>query len=165
MSAKQTIKQASAVCESERPVAMPYFVPVAIPDKRDQSRNIKADLEACDIPALLEIQEAEMDADKLGGIPVLVPEGSFELASEIVDMIELDAIDDEADFEEDEFEEFEDDDEEDEEEEEEEWDEDEYEDEDEDEEEEEEEEEGEEDAEEFDEDDEDEDDLDLDEEE
>lgn len=161
MSAEQTIKQASAVCESERPVAMPYFVPVAIPDKLDESRNLKADLEACDIPALLEIHEAEMDAENLGGIPVLVPEGSFELASEIVDMIELSSMDDEADFEEDEFEEFEDDDEEDEEEEEE-WDEDEYEDEDEEEEEEDEEEE---DLEEFEEEEDEDDDLDLDEEE
>jgi hypothetical protein len=139
---------------------MPYFVPVAIPDKLDQSKNLKADLETYDIPALLEIHEAEMDADKLGGIPVLVPEGSFELASEIVDMIELNSIDDEADFEEDEFEEFEDDEDE---EEEEEWDEDEYEEEDEEEEEEEDEEEDE--VEEFEEEEEEDEDLGLDEEE
>lgn len=126
MSAKPITKQASAVCESDRSVAIPCFVPVAIPNRLDQSRNLKADLEAYDIPALLEIHEAEMDAETLGGIPVLVPEGSFERASEIADMIELNSIDDEADFEEDEFEEFEDDDDD---EEDEDWDDEEYEDE------------------------------------
>jgi hypothetical protein len=123
MSAEQITKQTNAVCGNERPVALPYFVPVAITGRPDQPKDLKANLEAYDIPALLEIDEAEMDAENLGGIPILVPEGSFELASEVADMIEMNTIDDEADFEDDEFEDLEDDDED----EEEEWDDDEYE--------------------------------------
>ncbi len=80
------------------------FVTVAIPEDLNQSKNLKADLEAYDIPVLLEVEEAEMDAEKLGGIPVLVPECTFEQASEIVGQLELNAIDDD-DFEEDEDEE------------------------------------------------------------
>jgi hypothetical protein len=141
MSAEQITKQTNAVCENERSVALPYFIPVAIPGMPDQSKDIKANPDASDISALLEIDEAEMDAESLGGIPVLVPEGSFELASEVADKIEMNAIDEEADFDDDEFEDLDDDDDE----EEEEWDEEEYEEEEEeDEDEEEEEEEGEE---------------------
>jgi hypothetical protein len=89
------------VCELER------FVPVAIPENLNQSRTLKADLEAYNIPVQLELREAEMDADLLGGVPVLVPEGSFEQASEIVSLIELSALefDDFDDFEEEEEEE------------------------------------------------------------
>jgi hypothetical protein len=81
------------------------FVTVAIPENLGQSKNLKADLEAYDIPVHLQVEEAEMDADLLGGVPVLVPEGVFERASEIVGLIELNALEDDDDFEEDEEEE------------------------------------------------------------
>ena len=88
----------AAVCENDHFVLEPErFVPVAIPGKLDQSRNLKADLEAYDIPVQLELREAEMDAESLGGIPVLVPEGSLEHASEIINIIELNALDDNED--------------------------------------------------------------------
>ncbi len=82
-----------------------HFVTVAIPENLGQSKNLKADLEAYDIPAHLQVEEAEMDAELLGGVPVLVPEGAFERASEIVGLIELNALDDDDDFEEEEEEE------------------------------------------------------------
>ncbi len=110
MPAEQNLKLTGGVAmESERIVLdATNFVPVAIPNNLLQSKSLKADLQARDIPALIEIEEKEMDADQLGGIPVLVPEGAFELASEIVGSIELDALDDEDedDFDEDEDEEF-----------------------------------------------------------
>jgi len=116
------------------------FVTVAIPEKLDQSKNLKADLESYDIPAFLEIEEAEMDAEKLGGIPVLVPECIFEQASEIVGRLELNALDDDDidDFEDDDEDEEVDEEFEDEEEDEDDWDDEDFEDEEEEEEEEEE---------------------------
>ncbi len=71
------------------------FVTVAIPESMEQSKMLKADLEAQNIPALLEQEITEMDAVQLGGTPVLVPESKFEEASEIIGMIELNALDDE----------------------------------------------------------------------
>ena len=137
MPAEPDIKLSTAlVLESDRLESTSVcLIPVAIPENLDQSKTLKADLEANHIPAVLE-EQAEMDAEQLGGIPVLVPEGAFELASEIVGQIELNAKEEEDDFEEDE----EDEEELEEEKEEEEWDEDEDFDEDEEEEEEEEEE-------------------------
>ncbi|MFA5864913.1 MAG: hypothetical protein WC975_09520 [Phycisphaerae bacterium] len=140
MPAEQNSKQTTAVTLDQERLdsGSGHFVPVAIPGKLDQSKNLKADLEAYDIPALLEEQAAEMDAEALGGVPVLVPEGIFERASEIVGLIELNALDDD-DFDvEEEEEEFEglEEDEEDEDEDEEEWDDEELEDEEEEEEEE-----------------------------
>jgi hypothetical protein len=119
MPTEQTTK-ATLVVDLDQPrldLEAAHFVPVAIPDNLNQSLTLKADLEACDIPACLQVEEAEMDADQLGGVPVLVPEGTFERASEIVGLLELNALDDDA-FEEEEEEEEETD----KEEEEEEWD-------------------------------------------
>jgi len=90
------------------------FVPVAIPARLEQSELLKADLEAYEIPAILESEGEVPDSRVAGGIPVLVPECRLEQASEIVGSIELNAIDDaeDDDFEEDddlkEFEEEED---------------------------------------------------------
>jgi hypothetical protein len=103
MPTEQTTK-ATLVVDLDQPrldLQATHFVPVAIPDNLNQSKNLKADLEAYDIPVHLEIEEAEMDVDQLGGIPVLVPEGTFERASEIVGLLELNALEDD-DFEEEE---------------------------------------------------------------
>ena len=89
MQAEHTTKQAAAIVVDPGP-----FVAVAIPDNVDQSINLKTDLEAYDIPVLLGQETVEMDAEQLGGIPVLVPECHFEQASEIVGHIELNAVDD-----------------------------------------------------------------------
>jgi hypothetical protein len=99
------------ICQSDRLFLEPrHFVPVAIPENVDQSRILKADLEANDIPVQLEIREAEMDTKFLGGVPVLVPEQAFEYASEIVSIRELDAIDDEDEVADEDFEDDDDDD-------------------------------------------------------
>ena len=92
MQTEHTIKQVAASVVDPGP-----FVAVAIPDNVDQSINLKTDLEAYEIPALLGQDAAEMDEEQLGGIPVLVPECHFEQASEIVGHIELNAVDDDDD--------------------------------------------------------------------
>jgi hypothetical protein len=113
MTAEQIRLTATVEVEHDRQVLETHnFVPVAIPEKLHDARTLKSDLEAWDIPAFLEM--ADMDEDILGGVPVLVPECSFEKASHIVGMIELNARDDEDvdEFEDDddEVEEFEDED-------------------------------------------------------
>ncbi|NLX04935.1 MAG: hypothetical protein GXY33_07310 [Phycisphaerae bacterium] len=95
------------------------FVPVAIPARYEDSEHLKSDLEAHEIPAMLESERLAGDLKGLDGVPVLVPECRLEQASQIVGMIELNALDDGEEFEEEEeeeeeieeFEELEDDDE------------------------------------------------------
>jgi hypothetical protein len=81
------------VCENIPYIMEPErFVPVAIPENLDQSQSLKSDLEAYHIPVHLELREAEMDASTLGGIPVLVPEGTLEDSSELVGIAEMNAL-------------------------------------------------------------------------
>jgi hypothetical protein len=109
MSAKPIAEETNAVSESNRSLVLPSFIPGLVPEKPAVSDDLKVELEAYHIPALLETQEAEMDAESLGGIPVLISEGVFDSTSDMVDMIELNSIDDDDDFAEDEFEDLEDD--------------------------------------------------------
>jgi hypothetical protein len=112
MPAEQKTKVAQAdVCENNPYIVEPErFVPVAIPEKFDHSQSLKTDLEAYDIPVQLEVREAEMDDRTLGGIPVLVPEGTLDNASELVGIMDLNALDaNEEEF--DEFDDLEDEDE------------------------------------------------------
>lgn len=71
------------------------FVPVAIPAKIEQSLSLKADLEAYDIPAMLETEFETSPSPQLhAAVPVLVPQCQLELASEIAAFVELAALND-----------------------------------------------------------------------
>lgn len=74
------------------------FVPVAIPARLEESEHLRDDLEAHDIPAILEPEIGPIEPVMAGGVPVLVPECRLEQASEIVGALELDALADEDDF-------------------------------------------------------------------
>lgn len=97
MQAENNPIQAAALvaCNINKNADSGSFVPVAIPEHLMNSQNIKADLQAYDIPAMLESEITEMDSELLAGVPVLVPECSFEQASEIVSSIEMSSFDDE----------------------------------------------------------------------
>lgn len=83
------------------------LVPVAIPATIEMSRLLKADLEAHEIPAMLECELTNETVCLMAGVPVLVPESYLEQASRLLDEIEMSARDD--DF--DDLDDFEDDDE------------------------------------------------------
>ncbi len=96
MNLGQEVKPKEPITETGDKLGIPeQYVAVAIPYDIGQSRNLKASLEAHNIPVLLEHEIVEIDADLLGGIPVLVPECKFEQASEIIGDLELNAISDE----------------------------------------------------------------------
>ncbi len=97
MQAENDPIQAAALvaCNANKTSDSGSLVPVAIPENLMNSQNIKADLQAYDIPAMLESEITEMDSELLAGVPVLVPECSFEQASEIVSSIEMSSFDDE----------------------------------------------------------------------
>ncbi len=99
MTIQENINQPTTLISGDNlhDLKLTQFVAVAIPESMEQSMMLKSDLQAYEIPAILEQEITEMDEVQLGGSPVLVPECKFEQASEIIGMIELNAIDDDDD--------------------------------------------------------------------